>query len=97
MCSWRAGGSRVTALLYEKAAVSTRQRAGWGRMERLCPEKKAAARRCTARCQQRKWRVSAVHKSKSLRSMASAQPHSWARICLRGYNSKKNQQTPKQR
>lgn len=29
MCSCRAGRKRVAALLYEKAAVSTMQRAGW--------------------------------------------------------------------
>lgn len=77
MCSWRARGNRVAALLYEKAAASTMQRAGWRQDGKaVLREKKSAARRSTARCQQKKWRVNAVNKGKSLRSMASAQPHS---------------------
>lgn len=40
MCSWRMGGSRMAALLYEKAATSTVQRAGWREDGKAVPREK---------------------------------------------------------
>lgn len=77
----------------EHCAKSRLER-GW---KGCAQRKEAAARRGTARCQHRKWRVGAVCKGKSLRSMASAQPHSAGQeAVLRDYNTKKYWQTPKQ-
>lgn len=89
-------GSRMAALLYEKAAASTMQRASWREDGKAVPRKKKLQPGGGQQEVSKGNGGSAL--CKSLRSMASAQPHSVGQeAVLRGYNSKKYEQTPKQR
>lgn len=96
MCSCTTGGKTVAALLYERAAASTMQRAGW-REDGKAEPKEQKLQPGGAQQDVSKGNGGSVQ-HKILRSMASAQPQSAGQeAVLRGYNRKNYQQTPKQR
>lgn len=80
-------GRRWLLSLWESSSkhyAKSRLERGWkGWAQRT----EAAARRCTARCQQRKWKVSAAQKSEKHGQCTATE--CWARSCSEGLQQKK--------